>query len=60
LAGGLGRLGLGWPAGAGLVGQGWVELGWLAGGLGGATQIAKNKSPSTLGTVQIFKLFLTF
>jgi len=55
LAGGLGRLGLGW---AGLAAQGGRAK--LAGQLGGAKKKAKDKSTSALGTVQIFKLFLTF
>ena len=41
----------------GLVGQGRLAG---VGRLGGAKQKPKNKSPSAVGTVQIFKLFLTF
>jgi hypothetical protein len=58
LAGGL----VGWAAGR--VGWARAAQGGLAGpGLGGATQIAKGKSPSAVGTVHIFKPFfnlLTF
>jgi len=61
---------IGWWAGAAGAGLGWVagpaRAGWggaAGAGLGGAKKRAKNKSPSAIGTVQIFKLFfnlLTF